>query len=562
MTPRNFLQKPVTGSAAPTSTQPRAIVAGDTRFLAFAFADSDLVVEFDENWQILYGMGLSANGPEQVRARSLADLVDAASLGVVMPLQGQLGPNKRSASAEVLLKTPSGLRHATMRAFRARELGARISCVFTYGAEIESDAPETTAAAAAPATAILTAEDFLDQTAHVLENPRSFPGRMCFTFVELTKRRHNDEAQATSPALAKILIDLELLLLRGSIGGAVAGRIGEGRYVMLTDSRVSLENLNKAIDSLGAGIPALLGPRTSQSPVTDLGSPETSVRALRFAMETFAAKEGNPDLAILAAELTSTLKHAGEFRVAVQDRSFKLVYQPVMRLADEKVHVFEALLRLPGKETAGASIRMAEQLGLIDKLDVAVAEQAWGVLERDRTRELAIAINISGGALRDDAYIQGLIGMTKRAQSLRNRFTIEITERAALEDLEMADRRVQALRRMGFRVCVDDFGAGAASFDYLRALNIDSIKIDGRYVRDLATSERSRTLVKHFVRLCGVMEISTIGAHTETRAAAEALKALGVDYAQGWYYGQPVDEPRTIDPSVSARRKGETEVWQ
>lgn len=559
MRTRENLAKTAPPPTAP-SRNARPIVASDSRFLAFTFACADLVVEFDENWQVLYGMSRTDNGPEHVRARSLSELVDATSLGLIMPLQSRLGANARAEPVKVLVKTGDGRRTAIMRAYRARDLGARISCIFTWEGEAVAAEASVAATNAGP-EAVLEVDDLMAAAARILQAPKNVIGKLCFTFVELTGLLHS-AGRALSPAAEKAVADLEALLQQKSVGCCSAGKVKNGRYVMLTDDSTTLEGLIKAIDALGAEVVAMLGPRASQAPVADMESPASSIRALRFAVDKFISKESDPDVAMLAAELSTTLKDAGEFRIAVKDKKFKLVYQPIVKLADERIAGFEALLRLPGAENVGASVRMAEQLGLVDALDVAVAEAAWGVLERDRTRELAISINISGKAMRDDDYIQGLINMTKRSQSMRNRFTIEITEGAALEDLEAADRRVQSLRRMGFRVCVDDFGAGAASFDYLRALNIDSIKIDGRYVRDLATSDRSRLLVQHFVRLCNVLKIETMGARTETRAAAQALKGLGVDYAQGWYYGHPVDEPRTIDPAVAARRQGERETWQ
>jgi EAL domain-containing protein (putative c-di-GMP-specific phosphodiesterase class I) len=536
-------------------------VASDARFLSFTFTCADVVVEFDEDWHVLFAMMRTENGPAPYRARTLSDVVDPTSLGKVMPL-AKLPPNVRAQPVKVLLKYGAGRREAVLRAFRTKDLGARLSCVFTFEDEVgalvaaapAAAAPATAArpAAGAPAPAsqsaarsdrVLNSDDLLDCAASVLATPRSFLGRLYFTFVELTGLLQT-AGQSLSPAAEKAVADLENLLQKSSVGGKSAGKVKNGRYVVLTDDRTGLEALSKAMDALGAEVAALLAPRASQAAVADPGSPQASIKALRFAVDRFFAKEGNPDVATLAAELSTTLRDAGDFRVAIKDRKFKLAYQPIVRLSDETVVAYEALLRLPGKDNVAASVRMAEQLGLIDDLDVAVAEAAWSVLEHDKGRDLAISINISGRALRDDAYIQGLINMTKRSQSMRNRFTIEITEGAALEDLDGADRRVQSLRRMGFRVCVDDFGAGAASFDYLRALNIDSIKIDGRYVREVATSEKARLLVQHFVRLCNVLKIQTMGARTETAAAARALKELGVDYAQGWHYGHPVDEPR------------------
>jgi EAL domain-containing protein (putative c-di-GMP-specific phosphodiesterase class I) len=569
-----------------TASEARApIVAGDARFLAFAFAFAfaDLVVEFDEAWQILYATRLTETGTEIVRAQCLAELVDPVSLARIVPTYGRLGLHVRAEPLRVKLKLPEGRRDAVMRAFRARDLGGeRISCIFTFGGEI-GDAQTTGAVAESasgsalvgasgaspagaaasvprrqPGSAMLSVEALLARAAQILAEPEATRGQTNFTFIEFggTLQAAERAALNADPAIDQ----LEALFLKVSLERSTAAQVGLGRYVLLTDRRTTEDYLNKAIAGLGRDV-VRLSPRVSQTPVEDASIPDSSVRALRFALERFAGAEATADVAKLAAQLTMTLKDASEFRTAVKDGRFKLLYQPQVRLADEKVVRYEALLRLPGKDDIGASIRMAEQLGLIDPLDVAVAQEAWNVLEQDRTRELAISINISSQSLHDDGFIQGLISMTKRSQSIRNRFTVEITEAAALQDLEATDRRVQALRRMGFKVCVDDFGAGTASFDYLRALDIDLIKIDGRYVRELGSSQRARLLVGHFVSLCKALNIETLGGRTESRAVADVLRELGVDYAQGWFFGKPNAEPRTIDPAVAARRKGEQITW-
>ena len=112
-------------------------------------------------------------------------------------------------------------------------------------------------------------------------------------------------------------------------------------------------------------------------------------------------------------------------------------------------------------------------------------------------------------------------------------------------------------------MCLDDFGAGAASFEYLRRLSVDTVKIDGSFVRALDEGERARTLIAHLVKLCADLGLETVGEMVETEAQAEALRDLGVAMGQGWLFGRPTPEPVTTAPAgqVAARRVGEVAAW-
>jgi EAL domain-containing protein (putative c-di-GMP-specific phosphodiesterase class I) len=138
-----------------------------------------------------------------------------------------------------------------------------------------------------------------------------------------------------------------------------------------------------------------------------------------------------------------------------------------------------------------------------------------------------------------------------------------VTESAALADIESANRRLGALRAAGIKVCIDDFGAGAASYDYLRGLSVDTVKIDGRFVEGLETDPRARTMIGHLVDLCRSMKVETIAEMIETQGVADVLRDLGVDQGQGWLFGKAEAEPRTVraPEATSARRVGALVGW-
>ena len=178
---------------------------------------------------------------------------------------------------------------------------------------------------------------------------------------------------------------------------------------------------------------------------------------------------------------------------------------------------------------------------LIEPLDMAILEETLKTLESDPN--LVLAVNVSGRSLMRESYVQGALSLLKTRPWAQGRLMFELTESAAVEDLVVADRHLQALRGAGCEVCLDDFGAGAASLAYLQQLTLDLVKIDGRYIRDLAHGGREATFVKHLVNMCGELKVRTLAEMIESPEAEEAVRKAGVDYGQGWLYGRAAEKP-------------------
>ena len=146
---------------------------------------------------------------------------------------------------------------------------------------------------------------------------------------------------------------------------------------------------------------------------------------------------------------------------------------------------------------------------------------------------------------------------------MRPRRLLELTETHQLTDLNAANRAIQSLRKLGHAVCLDDFGAGAASLDYLRLLEVDFIKFDGRYIRSLTVDSKEEVILKHMVNLCRELGIETIAEMIETPGVARLAEALGVSLGQGWCFAKPAVD-LVYPPARAAmpvRRMGAVESW-
>jgi EAL domain-containing protein (putative c-di-GMP-specific phosphodiesterase class I) len=197
---------------------------------------------------------------------------------------------------------------------------------------------------------------------------------------------------------------------------------------------------------------------------------------------------------------------------------------------------------------------------------MAVVASVLKVLAADVGRDASIAANISARSLGSERFVIELAWLCGDTAALRPRLLLELTETHQITDFDQVNGALAQLRRLGHKVCLDDFGAGACSLEYLRRLDVDYVKIDGRYVQELAAGSRDAMILKHVVGLCDEMGVPTIAEMIETRQAAGICKDLGVTLGQGWVFSKPLPKPVWIPPaptapSIRGRRNGKVETW-
>jgi len=197
-------------------------------------------------------------------------------------------------------------------------------------------------------------------------------------------------------------------------------------------------------------------------------------------------------------------------------------------------------------------IAMAERCGRIFEIDRWVLRHAIRELAADGEIP-ALAVNISGRSLDDEdlpAYIEKEL---RHVGVPAQRLLVELTETAAVSDLHDARRFIEALQRLGCGVCLDDFGTGFSSFAYLKHLPVDSIKIDGLFIRDLSKDHENQLFVRAMVAVAHGLHKTTIAECVEDEASLNILASLGVDYVQGFYLGAP--QTRTVSEASRAQAR-------
>jgi EAL domain-containing protein (putative c-di-GMP-specific phosphodiesterase class I) len=350
------------------------------------------------------------------------------------------------------------------------------------------------------------------------------------------------------------------LLRAQSWGGAAATELDNDRFALVRARGESPKMLAARLTQLMQGVTdSPIVPTAGAVSMSGTERPAQMMKALRYTLDGFSREgadwpaPGNLAEALNAA-MDKTLSQAGALGSAISGKDFQLAYQPVIDLAGRALHHFEVLVRFGDDKSPFPQIRMAEEMDLIEALDFAILEKA--AAEMARTPALSLAVNVSGRTIVSNAYIERVLGLVERQPDLSGRLLFELTESAAIDDLPLADRHLQALRGAGCQVCLDDFGAGSASLAYLQQLHFDVLKIDGRYIRDLQYGGRDATFVKHLVRMCHELGMKTLAEMVETSAVEAEVRRAGVDFAQGWLYGLATDEPVTPTPNHVWAAKG------
>lgn len=226
---------------------------------------------------------------------------------------------------------------------------------------------------------------------------------------------------------------------------------------------------------------------------------------------------------------------------AIQEERVVFAYQPVVISASGEVAYYETLLRMIDEKgeivAAGAFVPIAERLGLMREIDRYTLELAIADLLSDPN--IILALNISSLTASDRSWLRALVSHVKGKPEIASRLIIEITETAALDDFEDSARFVAAVRDLGCKVALDDFGSGYTSFRHLKSLTVDVVKIDGSFVINLGDNPDNMLFIRTLLNLAEGFGIQTVAECVQSEEDADLLKAEGVHFMQGFFYGRP-----------------------
>jgi ammonium transporter, Amt family len=244
-------------------------------------------------------------------------------------------------------------------------------------------------------------------------------------------------------------------------------------------------------------------------------------------------------------QLVDDSNWASRIRQALRQQQFEVWLQPIRNIKTREAEHYEALVRLRDPSgtyiTPASFIPPAERFGIMPSLDRHILAQTVQLMNRHR--DLKLSINLSGTSLVDSDLPDYIDEIFSKHHVQPRRVMFEITETAYITNMLKAQELLSYLRDQGFRFALDDFGCGFSSLAYLRNLNVDYIKIDGSFVRNLEHDRLNQTLIKSINEVAHLLQKKTVAEFVEDEASLKILEQIGVDYVQGNYLGQPAPYP-------------------
>src|SRR3954469_12132894 len=282
-----------------------------------------------------------------------------------------------------------------------------------------------------------------------------------------------------------------------------------------------------------------------------LSTPETLLRDADLALHRAKDRGGaRTELFVedFRANAVNRLRTANDLHRALTGQEFRVVFQPEVDLRTGHITGVEALVRWHHPERGlvppGEFIPLAEQTGLIAGigeyvLDVSLAQAAeWRSVRHDGG-PLVVWVNLSARQLGDPGLVELVDDLLRRHDVEPSQLGLEITESALLEDAEGAVTALSSLRGIGVRLAVDDFGTGYSSLSYLKRLPVDAVKIDRTFVDGLAVDGDDSAIVAAVAGMARALRLTTIAEGVESLEQLHALRRLGCDLAQGFFFTTP-----------------------
>ena len=416
-----------------------------------------------------------------------------------------------------------------------------------------------------PLTGLPNRTEFVIRLEQVIESAKRHKRMFALMFLDMDRFKNINDTlgHAVGDTLLKVVATRFKSCLRAE---DTVARFGGDEFLILLneisssqDAAIAAEKFLKAVS-----IPVKIGEHTFH-PSVSIGIAvyphdglDTESLKKRADIALYRAKASGRNCYSLYDRLTDTyalekFSMENELRQAITLNQIVLYYQPIVSLKTGKVLSVEALARWqhPGKGLLlpGDFIPLAEETGLILNLSQYILKtacrqyQAWKLLGLSKFR---VAVNLSAQSFAENNFIPELAAAFAEYEMEPDCLEIEITESAAMGNLELAAFNLKQLKKMGIHITIDDFGTGYSSLAYLKRFPVHNLKIDRTFVRNCITNQQDAGIVRTIISMAHNLNLKVVAEGIETDQQLNFLKSMGCNLAQGFYISHPLPAQQLV----------------
>ncbi len=527
------------------------------RFVAFAFASADVLFEIDSEGAIRYvtgaaeaHLGLRSEG---LMGSSFFEMFSAADQRRIRAGLAKISPSRRMPRTIVTLLRPKGdPLLVALTGYRLSDDGNASYLAFSVETQPVTANPDPEPVRDEK-TGLLDKQSFGEIAEARIREAQATGDDYKLTMLgigEIEQLRDRIEERAADDLMSGV----GEMLREFALDGDLAGQFDDGQFGVIHDASVDVADVKEKISTITREAdPSGVGVEVSEASVNidaNAFDSKDGAKAVLYTINKFSECKGK-DFTIdslsdgYKSMVKETVEEMSRFKTMISEGGLRLALQPIVDLGSRKTHHYECLVRFPDQGDGVSPferITFAEEVGVISALDYSVVRRAIDVIARtkERTRQtLSLAVNLSVRSLEDQDFIKTLIAIFKKRPEYRKSIAFEVTESAHSKDLYALNDVIQTLRKAGHAVFLDDFGAGAAAFHYLRAIDVDVVKIDGMYVREALSSPTGKPFLKAMAGLCHDLNIGAVAEMVEDENTVTFLKECAVQFGQGYLFGKP-----------------------
>lgn len=517
------------------------------RFIAFAFAGADLLLEMNDQDVVTY----SAGAGEALYGISDSELMGTSLAEFIFPRD-----RKKFVDAILRLKNTGRLDHTPLTmvgsngAISRMRMGGIKLPQFPNGYHLVMSRISPVAEDANQIAVADPKVRFVEMVRLRLNEANRLGEDYTLTLFDLSASKFG----ACDPStLQSFFTTLHHTLEECSVRQNSSGPLHERAFGLVHNASITAgavhQKLSQVISQFSGKIKgASLKMHTASLDMDDKSLTEEDIgKALTFIITGFVRDAAGFNIKSLTegakVAVEDTLARIRNFRKMIKGEKLVFLYQPMVNINTGAVLAYEAFGRIAhdkGFFNPAQIIPFATDVGVIGEFDLIAVQKALNTMKaaEDISSLASIAINVSGTSLGNPAFYHALLKILEKNKAFLSRTVLEITDAARIYNLDEARRLLARIKRLGVRLSLDDFGSGGASFDILKILPVDYVKIDSSYVLE-AHEKRGRSVLKALTSLTHDLGMTAIAECVEDSQMMAVLQDVGIEYAQGYFFAPP-----------------------